>query len=173
MIGKIFQISGIGLSVGVVSFFGLEFEFFAAKFKFYFRKKTTKMQDNKDKPKETDKKNPEKNADKLSENKEFIESILDRPEPKKKEQDFTRDYAITLNLGQDLEKKYKALELESKGKSEEELVNIRLRQLGLAKLLVKIHGRDAQILIKSNTHVGHAYLEYKCYEQSYNHLMQA
>ena len=26
---------------------------------------------------------------------------------KKKEQDFTRDYAITLNLGQDLEKKYK------------------------------------------------------------------
>ena len=132
------------------------------------------MDENRDRPLENNINKPNlATYESKLENKEFFESMMDKDMPKKKEQDFTRDYAITLNLGQELEKKYKAQETESKGKDGEELVNIRLRQLGLAKLLVKIHGRDAQIQIKSNTHVGHAYQEYKCYEQAYNHLIEA
>ena len=34
-------------------------------------------------------------------NPELIENIYDRSEGKKKEQDYARDYAITLNLGAD------------------------------------------------------------------------
>lgn len=53
---------------------------------------------------------------------------------------------------------------------DEQLVNLRVKQLALAKILVKIHGREAFLLVKGHTHLGHAYLEYKCYDQAYDHL---
>ena len=104
------------------------------------------------------------------ENQDLIENIYDRPEGKRKDQDYARDYAITLNLGADQEKRYKAQDDSAKAKKDQQLVNIRVRQLSLAKILVKIHGRDPQLLVKGHTHLGHSYLEYKCYDQAYDHL---
>ena len=53
------------------------------------------------------------------------------------DQDYARDYAITLNLGSDLEKKYQNLDDIANGKKDEQLTNIRVRQLAIAKVSPK------------------------------------
>jgi len=58
-------------------------------------------------------------------------------------------------------------------KKGDELVKIRVKQLAIAKLLVRVHSRSPQMLVKAHTHLAHAYLEHKCYDQAYEHLKMA
>jgi tetratricopeptide (TPR) repeat protein len=47
---------------------------------------------------------------------------------------------------------------------------MRVKQISLAKILVKLHGRPALILVSSHIKLGSAYLDYKCLDQAYDHL---
>ena len=79
------------------------------------------------------------------------------------------DYSMTWNLGNRLDEEYRVFENMAREKSQDELVKIRVKQLAIAKTLVRVHSRPAQILVKAYTHLAHAYLEYKCPDQAYEH----
>ena len=48
-----------------------------------------------------------------------------------------------------------------------------MHQLALAKILVFTHGKSHFRLVQAHTHLGEAYLNYKCHEQSIDHLTMA
>lgn len=73
-------------------------------------------------------------------------------------------------ISEELEEKIKALDDYVKGKNEEQILNIRMHQLALAKILVFTHGKSHFRLVKAHTNLGEAYLNYKCHEQAIDHL---
>lgn len=68
------------------------------------------------------------------------------------------------------ENKYHNLESQAANLAGQDLVNLRIRQLSIIKILVKIHGRDKDLLVKAHAELGHAYHDFKCPEQAYEHL---
>ena len=98
----------------------------------------------------------------------------------KKDDDYVRNYSIANNLSEELgkgritkENKYRNLESQAVDLSAQDLVNLRIRQLSVIKILVKIHGRDKELLVKAHADLGHAYHNFKCPDQAYEHLVMA
>lgn len=58
-------------------------------------------------------------------------------------------------------------------KSGEELVNIRIQELVLNKLLVLNYNKHDFRLVLAHYHLGEAYLEFECVEQAIEHLSLA
>lgn len=56
------------------------------------------------------------------------------------------------------------------GKSGEELVNIKIQELALNKLLVLNYGKSDFRLVIAHYHLGEAYLTYECREQAIEHI---
>jgi hypothetical protein len=56
------------------------------------------------------------------------------------------------------------------GKNEEEVLNVRMHQLAVAKILVMTHGKHQFRLVQAHTRLGEAYLNFQCYEQTAEHL---
>ncbi len=55
-------------------------------------------------------------------------------------------------------------------KSGEELVNIKIQELALNKLLVLNYGKSDFRLVIAHYHLGEAYLSYECLEQAIEHI---
>eukprot|EP01016_Furgasonia_blochmanni_P032311 TRINITY_DN3334_c0_g1_i6.p1 TRINITY_DN3334_c0_g1~~TRINITY_DN3334_c0_g1_i6.p1 ORF type:complete len:483 (+),score=116.02 TRINITY_DN3334_c0_g1_i6:190-1638(+) len=73
-------------------------------------------------------------------------------------------------ISEDLEEKLRILDEFIKGKSEEQILAVRMHQLALIKILVFTHGKNQYYLVKGHTALGEAYLDYKCHEQAIDHL---
>ena len=56
---------------------------------------------------------------------------------------------------------------------DEEVIQGRIQQLAICKVLVNIHKKDLFILVKAYTTLGQAYLQNKYYEQALDHLTTA
>jgi hypothetical protein len=56
------------------------------------------------------------------------------------------------------------------GKVGEELVNIKIQELALNKLLVLNYGKSEFRLVIAHYHLGEAYLNYDCLEQAIEHI---
>jgi len=78
-----------------------------------------------------------------------------------------------LNLGGEVEEKIRMLDEYAKDKNEEQLVQVRVHQLALAKILVFVHNKTPSYLVTSHCKLGEAYLGYRCYEQAIDHLTTA
>lgn len=53
------------------------------------------------------------------------------------------------------------------------VIQIRVQQLAICKVLVNVHKKDLFILVKAYTNLGEAYLAHKYYEQALDHLTTA
>jgi len=80
---------------------------------------------------------------------------------------------MEINLSADLEEKIRSLDEFARDKSDEHLVQIRVHQLALAKILVIVHGKTPSYLVTSHCKLGEAYLNFKCFEQAIDHLTTA
>ena len=58
-------------------------------------------------------------------------------------------------------------------KSGEELVNIKIQELALSKLLVLNYGKSDFRLVLAHYHLGEAYLAFDCLEQAIEHVSLA
>ena len=67
-----------------------------------------------------------------------------------KSADIQKIIRIKKSLGQQVEESYELRREQASNKKEEQLVNIRVEQLALAKILVKLHGRPLTYLVKSH-----------------------
>ena len=67
----------------------------------------------------------------------------------------------------------KALDEHAIGKDASEVIQIRIEQLALCKLLVNIHKKDLFILVTAYSKLGEAYLKNKYFEQALDHLTTA
>ena len=67
----------------------------------------------------------------------------------------------------------KALDEHAIGKENTEVIQIRIEQLALCKLLVNIHKKDLFILVTAYSKLGEAYLKNKYFEQALDHLTTA
>jgi tetratricopeptide (TPR) repeat protein len=59
------------------------------------------------------------------------------------------------------------------GKTGEELVNIKIQELALNKLLVLNYSKSDFRLVIAHYHLGEAYLSYECLEQAIEHISVA
>lgn len=59
------------------------------------------------------------------------------------------------------------------GKNGEELVNIKIQELALNKLLVLNYGKSDFRLVIAHYHLGEAYFNYECLEQAIEHITLA
>ncbi len=50
------------------------------------------------------------------------------------------------------------------------IIQVRIQQLAICKVLVNIHKKDLFILVRAYTNLGQAYLNNKYYEQALDHL---
>jgi tetratricopeptide (TPR) repeat protein len=80
---------------------------------------------------------------------------------------------MEFSLTGDIEDKLKGLDEFARDKSEEQLVQVRRHQLGIAKVLVIVHNKSASYLVTAHCKLGEAYLNYRCYEQAIEHLTTA
>jgi len=80
---------------------------------------------------------------------------------------------IEINLSADTEEQLRLLEKAAKEKSDEQLIEIRVHQLSLSKLLVSVYGKTANYLVTAHCNLGEAYLNSKYYEQAVDHLTTA
>lgn len=71
------------------------------------------------------------------------------------------------------EDKLKQLDESAKDKTSGQIVQIRVQQLGIAKLLCTIHGKPISFLVTAHCKLGEAYLNDKCCEQAVDHLTTA
>jgi tetratricopeptide (TPR) repeat protein len=55
----------------------------------------------------------------------------------------------------------------------EQIIQVRVQQLALCKVLVNIHRKDMFILVRAYCSLGEAYLSQKYYEQALDHLTNA
>ena len=65
------------------------------------------------------------------------------------------------------------IESKCKGKSGEDIVNERIKQLAYSKILCNVYNKDITYLIKGYTNLGIAYLDIEYYEQAQEHLLNA
>lgn len=77
------------------------------------------------------------------------------------------------NISDEVEDKLKELLEKLPRKNDEEILNARMHELALSKILVFTHGKSDFRLVKAHYHIGEAYLNYKCYEQAIDHLTVA
>lgn len=98
-----------------------------------------------------------------------MEGIPDREEEYNPE----NETEMEISLSADLEEKIKQLDEFAKEKTEEQLVQIRIHQLALAKILVIVHGKTPSYLVTAHCKLGEAYLNFKCFEQAVDHLSTA
>eukprot|EP00347_Sterkiella_histriomuscorum_P020213 403338658 len=73
----------------------------------------------------------------------------------------------------ELEEKNRALDEFAQSQPPEGVIQVRIQQLALCKVLVNIHKKDLFILVRAYTNLGEAYLNYKYYEQALDHLTTA
>jgi tetratricopeptide (TPR) repeat protein len=52
----------------------------------------------------------------------------------------------------------------------EEVVEIRVKQLSLAKVMVNIHKKSSFLLVTAHSQLGEAYINTQCFEQALEHL---
>jgi len=77
---------------------------------------------------------------------------------------------IGLQLASELEEKIRLLDEYANGQPPEKIVQARVQQLAITKVLVKIHGKDKSILVKSHCDLGESYLMREFYEQALHHF---
>lgn len=77
---------------------------------------------------------------------------------------------IGLQLAGELEEKIRLLDEYASGQPAEKIVQARIQQLAIAKVLVKIHGRHKSMLVKSHCDLGESYLMKEFYEQALHHF---
>jgi len=71
------------------------------------------------------------------------------------------------------EEKNRALEEFVQSQPLEGVIQVRIQQLAICKVLVNIHKKDLFILVRAYTNLGEAYLNFKYYEQALDHLTTA
>ena len=55
----------------------------------------------------------------------------------------------------------------------ETMVDQRIKQLSLAKVMVNIHKKSSFLLVTAHSQLGEAYIDLSCYEQALDHLTTA
>ena len=65
------------------------------------------------------------------------------------------------------------IEAKCKGKSGEDIVNERIKQLAYSKILCNVYNKDITYLIKAYASLGIAYLDIEYYDQAQEHLLNA
>ena len=73
----------------------------------------------------------------------------------------------------ELDEKNRALNEYVHGQSPENVIQVRVQQLAICKVLVNIHRKNLFILVTAYCNLGTAYLENKYYEQALDHLTTA
>ena len=73
----------------------------------------------------------------------------------------------------ELEEKNRALNEYVQGQSPDSVIQVRIQQLAISKVLVNIHKKNLFILVKAYCNLGDAYLDNKYYEQALDHLTTA
>jgi len=86
------------------------------------------------------------------------------------DRDYLYDDNFSFIIGNKMQSKFNNLDHAAPGKSGDDLIKVRSSQLAAAKILVNIHERDPQLLIKAHIDLGEAYLMFKCYESAFDHL---
>ena len=74
----------------------------------------------------------------------------DKYDDRLKSADIAKIKRIKYSLGIQVEDNYKLCDELALDKREDQLVNIRVKQLALAKILVKLHGRPLTYIVKSH-----------------------
>ena len=86
----------------------------------------------------------------------------------------TSDYdELDYKICGELEEKNRAFDEFILNQSPEGVIQVRIQQLALCKVLVNIHKKDLFILVRAYTNLGEAYLNNKYYEQALDHLTTA
>jgi len=89
-------------------------------------------------------------------------------------QDINSDYdEIDYRICGELEEKNRALDEFVVNQSLDGIIQVRIQQLAICKVLVNIHRKDLFILVKAYTQLGEAYLNNKYFEQALDHLTTA
>jgi hypothetical protein len=78
------------------------------------------------------------------------------------------DYAELIT--RDIIEKLNSLNKATTQKTGEDLVNIKIQELALNKLLVLNYGKSDFRLVVAHYHLGEAYLGYDCLEQAIEHI---
>ena len=77
---------------------------------------------------------------------------------------------IGIQLGTELEEKIKLLDEYSNDQPIDKVIQARIQQLAITKVLVKIHARHKSILTKAHCDLGESYMTKELFEQALYHF---